>query len=143
MKKESKLSAKELAIQLQIDPNLRTDLFKKLLKHVKDGFSLDCFSLIGYDAIQKYLKEYPLEFVQEELDTAIREAKGFWEGIGRDQSIGKCMGNSRAWYYNMVNRYGWRERVDVKADVTGSVSVEVINYASKKGAGDSEGNAAP
>ena len=60
------------------------------------------------------------------------EGKDYWETLGKRQSEGTCLGNSRSWYYNMSNRYGWRDKHDVQAEHKGSVNVNVISYASKK-----------
>ncbi len=99
---------------------------------------MDCFGPLSEVSIRKYLKVYQDEFIQEELDAALRESKTYWEGIGRRQANGECLGNSRSWYYNMANRFGWREKIDIEDEHKGQVSVNVISYASQKALEDSE-----
>ena len=110
----------------------RRKVFKELCQHVSNGFSIDCFAVLAIETIQKYMQEYPREFIQEQLNEAIRKGKDMWEGIGYRQANGQCLGNSRSWYYNMANRYGWREKIDIEAEHKGSMQVNIVNYASKK-----------
>jgi hypothetical protein len=83
-------------------------------------------------SIRLYLKTYPEEFIQEELDNSLREGKIYWEDIGSRQANGNCLGNSRTWFYNMANRYGWKERLDIEAEHKGTVNVNVVSYASQR-----------
>lgn len=126
-RKRVKCRAQEGAIES--DSIYRRKVFKDLLQHIKDGFSLDCFSELSEMSIWEYIKIYPLEFVRGELDAAIRQAKQGWEDIGRRQSNGTCIGNSRSWYYNMSNRYGWRDKVDVANEHKGEVNITVVDYS--------------
>lgn len=132
MAKGKKPAYQETISALEGKKEVREKVFKRLLEHVRAGYSLNCFSELSYTSIQTYLKTYPEEFVREELDAALRDAQLLWEDIGKRQSSGQCLGNSRSWYYNMSNRYGWREKVDVKADVQAQVSVAVVSYQTKK-----------
>jgi len=126
--KGKKLSYKEFMESIRDDATLRRKIFDRLLEHVKRGFSLDCFDDLGETTIRKYLSTYPDEFVQEELERAQRKGKEGWEDIGRKQSRGECLGNSRSWYYNMSNRYGWREKVDIEAEHRGEINVNIVSY---------------
>ena len=130
--KGKKLTVKETLAKVEQDRIYRRKIFKELCTHVAQGLSLDCFSLLAVDTIKKYLKVYPEEFVQEELDQALRDGKIWWESCGRRQANGECLGNSRTWYYNMSNRYAWRDKVEVESEIKGNVSVNVVNYSSKK-----------
>lgn len=130
--KGKKLSAKERREKLENDKSERRKIFRELCDHVSRGYSLDCFGPIGDDSIRKYLKVYPEEFVQEELDDAMRKGKAQWEDIGHRQANGTCLGNSRTWYYNMANRYGWREKLEVEAEHKGQVNINVVSYATQK-----------
>ena len=125
-----KLGAKERLEKLESDKAERRKIFKELLDHVKAGFSIDCFGPLSDVTIRKYLKVYPEEFIEEEFVEAIRYAKAEWESIGKKQSTGQCLGNSRSWFYNMANRYGWHEKSQVETEHKGQVSVNVISYAS-------------
>lgn len=107
----------------------RTKLFAKILEHIRSGFSLDCVKEIGPETLLVCLKEYPQEFDKDAFDAALREGKKGWEDIGKKQATGHCIGNSRAWVYNMINRYGWSDRLKVDADIKSQVSVQVVSYA--------------
>lgn len=141
--KGKKATSKERIEKLGQDKNERRKIFKELCDHIRAGYSLDCFALLSDVSINKYLKLYPEEFCQEELHDAMRQGKQGWEDIGRKQANGSCLGNSRSWYYNMANRYGWREKLEVEAEHKGQVQVNVVSYASKKHLEDSEKSELP
>lgn len=136
--KGKKLSVKERMAKLEGDKTERRKIFRELCEHVGQGYSLDSFAPLSKTSISSYLKLYPEEFCQEELDNAMRQGRDWWEGIGRRQASGDCLGNSRTWFYNMANRYGWREKLEVEAEHKGQVSINVINYASQRASSNSE-----
>lgn len=136
--KGKKMTPRERGEMIAGDKNERRKIFKELCDHLKRGYSLDCFVPLSDFSIRKYLKLYPEEFCEEELQETLREGKVNWETIGMRQADGSCLGNSRSWYYNMANRYGWREKIDIEAEHKGQVSVNVVSYASKKVLQDSE-----
>ncbi len=116
--------------ELRENKDMREICFAELILHLQEGYSIDCFGPISSDTIFELCKDYPDEFNPVALEIVVRKAKTGWEKIGREQAEGKCLGNSRAWFYNMAHRYGWSDKVDIKADIKGSVSVNVINYNS-------------
>lgn len=130
--KGKKLSHKERMQKLEEDASERRRVFRELLDHVAGGLSLQSFGPISDVTVKKYLLLYPEEFCQEELDAAIRKGRDYWENIGKRQASGECLGNSRTWFYNMANRFNWREKIEVEAEHKGQVSVNVISYASRK-----------
>lgn len=130
--KGRKLTHKEKIEKIEADKGERRKVFNDLCKHLSKGYSLECFSLLSANSIRKYLETYPEEFVQEEINDALREGQIYWEGIGRRQADGTCLGNSRTWYYNMSNRYRWSDRQQIETEHKGSVAVTVVNYASQK-----------
>jgi hypothetical protein len=127
---------KEVKNRMASDAGYRQSVFKSLLKHVRDGYSLDAFNLLSLYSIEAAIKAYPDEFCVEELEAAQRDAKCFWEGLGRKQSDGTCMGNSRSWYYNMSNRYKWTDRVQAEVEHKGNLNVSIINYMDSNRADD-------
>jgi hypothetical protein len=132
MVKGRKVTDKEQKAKLRDSADERRRVFKELCTHVKAGYSMDCFILLSDVAIRTYLKDFPDEFVEEELVKAMREGKVYWEGIGMQQAIGTCLGNSRSWYYNMANRYGWSEKAQIESKNSHEVQVNIVNYATKK-----------
>jgi hypothetical protein len=133
-----KMSVEERVVKMESDKRERRKIFKELCDHLRRGYSMDCFGPLSDTSIRSYINLYPEEFNKRELEEALREAKQSWEDIGRKQSNGSCMGNSRSWYYNMANRYGWRERLEVEAEHKGSIAVQVVSYATNKGCSDTE-----
>ncbi len=136
--KGRKMSAKERREKLESDATERRKVFRELLDHVRAGYSIDCFPALSDTSIRNYLNLYSKEFIREELEDALRDGKRGWEDIGRRQANGSCLGNSRSWYYNMANRYGWREKLEVEAEHKGSVSVSVISYATQRALHDTK-----
>jgi hypothetical protein len=130
--KEKRMTSLERGHEIAKDAELRARIFDRLCKHVAAGYSLDCFEELSILSIRKYLELYPEEFVGEELECAMRKGKQYWEGLGRRQADGTCLGNSRTWYYNMSNRYGWNEKQQIETDNKHQVSVNVISYANQK-----------
>jgi len=128
--KGKKVSCVERTRRAEQDSKERSKIFKELCDHIKSGFSLECFAPLSAPTVKKWLKTYPEEFIEEELEQAYRLGQSGWEDIGRKQATGQCLGNSRSWYYNMANRYGWREKVDIQAEHKGQVNVSVVSYAS-------------
>lgn len=140
MVKGRKKTAKETIEDLATSQIERRTIFKRLLEHVRAGYSLDCFGPISEITIKRCLELYKDDFVLEELDSAMRDAKQHWEQIGYRQSTGDCLGNSRSWYYNMSNRYDWSDRQKVDQEHSGQVSVNIVNY-SRKGEGVADAKA--
>ena len=136
MAKGKKVTYKERMEKLKTSASERSRVFKELCAHLKKGLSIDCFRDLSKKMIEEYLISYPEEFVGAELEEALRGGKETWEDLGYRQAAGSCMGNSRSWYYNMSNRYGWREKQEIDNKHTGSVQVNVVSYASTKGSTD-------
>lgn len=130
--KGKKLSREEKEAKLEADANERRVLFRKLCAHLEEGLSIESFYLVSDKTIYRMLENYPKEFDKEELLIAKKQGRDYWERIGQRQARGDCLGNSRTWFYNMANRYGWRDKIDVEAEHKGSVSINVVSYATKK-----------
>lgn len=130
--KGKKLSYKERIDKLEADKTERKRIFRELCAHVEKGYSLDCFVPLSVNSIRRYINVFKDEFIQEELDEAMRQGKVYWETIGDKQANGQCLGNSRSWYYNMANRYGWRDKIDIEAEHKGQLAVNIVSYSSKK-----------
>ena len=135
-----KVSGKERRALGERSKEEREKIFGELCKHLEMGLSLECFGLLSDTSIRNWCKKYPEEFIEEELQDAMRKGREGWEMIGRKQSTGECLGNSRSWFYNMANRYGWREKIDLEAEHKGSVNVNVVSYASTKARTDAQEN---
>jgi hypothetical protein len=130
--KGKKMTSAERKNKLESDKLERRKVFRELLTHLQRGLSLTCFGPLSDSSIYEYCKTYPEEFKAEELQEALRQGKNWWESIGQSQTNGSCMGNSRTWFYNMANRYGWRDKVDIESDNKHSLNVNVVSYATSK-----------
>jgi hypothetical protein len=130
--KGKKLSYKERIKRLEEEPKERRKMFERLCGHVAKGYSFESFSEVTTKSLREYFKAYPEEFSQEEFELAMQKGRDLWEDIGHRQASGSCLGNSRTWYYNMSNRYGWSDKVQVEAEHKGSMAVNIISYASSK-----------
>lgn len=130
--KGRKLSAKEKREKAEQDASYRRQLFKELCEHVGRGLSKESYAGLHSRTVETYFKVYPEEFDREEYEIALQKGRDTWENIGYRQANGQCLGNSRSWYYNMANRYGWREKVEIEAEHKGQVSVNVVSYATQK-----------
>lgn len=94
-------------------PAKRQAVFKKLLKHISDGYSKDCFPDCDWDTVEKYAEAFPLDFPPDQIKLAVRAAKRKWEAMGMNGANGKIKGfNAKAWEFNMKNRFDWREKTD-------------------------------
>ncbi len=129
MARPKRIGSAEIRKKLENSREYREELFERLLSHIREGYSIDCFSELSTATIESLCASFPCEFIKEELVRAQREGKIGWEKIGRRQATGECLGNSRSWYYNMAHRYGWSDRVDTRVEHSGSVAVEVVSYA--------------
>lgn len=129
--KKTKVDRVDRQKLIENDEKYRREIFERLLKHVREGFSLSSFDEMGEATVKRYFEKYPDEFSLDEYEAAQRAGMRFWEGVGKKQACGDCMGNSRTWYYIMANRYGWREKVELKADHSGEIQVQVVSYASQ------------
>lgn len=132
MKRKIKCNDIKFPIEaLRDSAELRMECFNELLEHIEAGFSINCFESLSEAMIFEFLKNYD-EFCTMRLEISLRKAQSGWEKIGHEQATGKCIGNSRSWFYNMAHRYGWSDKVQVDANVKGNVNVSVINYSDVK-----------
>lgn len=129
MKKYEQYTYKERREALKDDEQFRAWIHNKLLQHLREGFSFESLGILANSTMKEAIKNYPESFDLEEIENAMNEGQDMWERLGHAQSNGKNLGNSRTWFYNMANRYGWSERSKVDIDAKQQVQVQVISYA--------------
>ncbi len=134
MAKRQVKAGKDRLLELAESAIARRKTFMELRKHVEAGYSMDCFGDLSDVSIEKFLKDYPEEFVMTELMESMRKGKLKWENIGERQANGSCLGNSRSWVYNMINRYKWSDRLQVEAEHKGAIAVNIVSYADQSSA---------
>lgn len=129
MKKYEDYTYRERREALKDDENYRAWLNKRLLQHLREGFSVQSFGILDKTTMAEAIKNHPESFDMREIEGAIDEGMAMWERLGYAQANGKNLGNSRTWFYNMANRYGWSERSKVDVDAKQAVTVQVVSYA--------------
>ena len=129
MKKYEDYTYKERRDALKDDEKYREWLHKRLLQHLREGLSAQCFGILDKTTMSEAIKKYPQSFDMREIESAVDEGQARWEQLGYAQANGKNLGNSRTWYYNMANRYGWSEKSKVDIDAKQAVTVQVVSYA--------------
>lgn len=125
----SKYSYAERRKALKESSDYRRWIGERLCQHLASGFSAKSFAEISPKALADVMQKHPMDFDFEALEAAEAEGMRYWESLGRDQSSGKCLGNSRAWSFWMSARYGWTTQARVETDVKQKVEVQVISYA--------------
>lgn len=92
----------------------RKELCDKWCDHLINGYSKSSFPYCDDETFKSYVKKYPDDFASDKIEKAERISKMFWEGLGIDGTIGNIDGfNSSSWKFNMVNRFGWKEKTDL------------------------------
>ncbi len=127
---------------LRDSKELRKKVLGAYCEHVSSGFKGDSFE-IDKKIIEKCFQEFRDEFEHEHglsIEAAEREGLRFWESVGRSQALGECLGNARAWIYNMANRYGWTDKQRVEQEHKGTVAVNIVQYKAPGGAVDTQGS---
>ena len=128
--KGKKQSYKDKVARLRENAGERGKTFKNFCQHIELGYSKDCFGELSVHHLEEMFQKYPLEFDVEEYKLAKQKGKAYWESLGRRQADGTCLGNSRTWFYNMSMRYGWSDKIEVKAEHKGALAINIVNYGS-------------
>lgn len=88
---------------------------ERVCEHIMSGLSRDCFPDADWDTVERYIKEYPVDFPPEKIENAMRINRLFWEKTGVEGTLGKIQGfNATSYIFNMVNRFkeDWKNRND-------------------------------
>lgn len=113
------------------------ELCEALIEHGRSGLSFEtfgvseeCIRIIGgyvvKDTLYNWLKIHPEFSDAKKAFTDL--SRQFWEKIANDHLThykdGKQL-NSTVWIFNMKNRFGWRDKIDVEEKQTSDVNVEI------------------
>ena len=100
-------------------PELRQQLFKKLLDHLRKGFPMKSFAPCDEDTVRLYIREYPREFQASMIQEAKREGMQWWMNAGRSGTVGKIKGfNSRSYQFIVSNMYGFSLKKEVETIIS-------------------------
>lgn len=114
--------------EFESDKELRIWAFNELCKHVESGSSPQGFELISPNTAIAWFDKYPEEFDRGRYEISLRKGFDWWESVGKRQTLGTCNGNSRTWYYNMSNKYGWSDRQHIESNAKVTTQVQIVNY---------------
>ena len=101
-----------------IPPNskYRPEFDALLRAHLSEGYSFGAFAKIAQvnqDTLYKWVKLFPS--FREAKEEGTQCGLFFWEGMGIAGAAGKVKNfNVAAWIFNMKNRFGWRDRQEIK-----------------------------
>jgi transposase len=104
-------------------------MFDLIIDHMEKGYSKDSIAgllRISRDTLYQWVKKY------SDFSDTIKEGEElsrlFWEQKANDHLThykdGKQL-NSTVWIFNMKNRFGWRDKIDVEEKQTSDVNVEI------------------
>lgn len=105
---------------------------KMLIDFMGKGYSIEAFAgHIGVvkETIYGWSRKHP-EFLDAKIE-AFGKNLVFWEKLGIKGATGSEKFNVRAWTFNMKNRHGWREMVDVHQRVVPPIVVETDDGETK------------
>jgi len=109
-------------------PEARKEVFMEYLDHVARGRNLHSFPKLAYTTVQRYLVDYPDDFVQEYVDAAKRAGENWYEDLAERAMMGEIPGfNTTVWIFSVKNKYGWHDKQgESSQDIVAPTKHEVI-----------------
>jgi len=96
----------------------KDDFCEQLIKHMSEGFSFESFGgkiSVNQDTLYAWARTHQ-EFSDAKKE-AFEKSRLFWETIGIKGAQGKIpFFNVTAWIFNMKNRFGWRDQLQLSSD---------------------------
>lgn len=108
-------------------PEERYQLFDAVCVHLEKGLSRESFPLCDWDTVERYVSKYANEFPADIVREAMRRGRLWWEELGRIGTMGgkvngeRVLFNAQSWAFNMKNRYGWKDSMNVINTIEGGV----------------------
>jgi hypothetical protein len=86
--------------------------------HMAKGLSFEAFAgVIGVGPVTLYRWAKRYEEFKDAKEKGFAKSRLFWEKLGVAAAAGKVKDfNATAYVFNMKNRFGWRDKVDVSVD---------------------------
>jgi len=108
-------------------PKARKAVFQEYCAHVARGRHVHSFPPLALTSIQRYFKEYPEDFVQEEFESAKRSGENWFEDIAERAIMGEIPNfNASVFIFSLKNKYGWRDNhVDDSKAETPIININV------------------
>lgn len=93
----------------------RREAFRQVCDHIASGLSKECLTVCDWNTVEKYLVDYPEDFVREDLNESFRKGQYVWEALGLKGALGRVPNfNATSWIFNMKNRYGWKDKKELQ-----------------------------
>lgn len=102
--------------------------YRKLLTHLRAGYSLDCFEEMSPQDIERAFLDFPHVYKRAEVDKAIRAGAKYWQDIGVRLSTGDIQGSQATYSLIMKHRYGYKDRDTQEIKHAGTISI--VDYSS-------------
>jgi hypothetical protein len=83
--------------------------------HMASGLSKDSFLYCDMQTLDRYVKDFPVDFDTKKMDEAERKGRLHWEKMGHEMAV-SGQGNATVWIFNMKNRFKWTDRQDITSD---------------------------
>lgn len=108
----------------------RPELDDLLREHLSAGLSFQAFAgvaKVNQATLYDWLKRHPS--FAEAKEESTEEGRLYYEKMGHNAVLGKIPNfNTTAWIFTMKNRFGWRDRQEVKNLGEGEEFGEVITH---------------
>lgn len=88
-----------------------------VIDHLANGYSIESFAgSIGVDRSTPYAWAGLHESFKEAVEVGLAKSQKYWESVGKLGMIGKVPGfNATVWIFSMKNKFGWRDRHEIKS----------------------------
>ncbi len=128
----------------------RIALCEAWCKHLANGFSKESFLLCDPQTFRRYMAKYPQDFDTQKINEAERASRRFWEQLGIEGTRGKEVKievkrkqngevrtttqgfNATAWIFNMKNRFGWKDKIELGGGTQNKTEIIVHDEKSAK-----------
>lgn len=114
----AKAAKKKATRKIGRPTSYKPEYCNKLIEHMKKGYSFESFGAIANvnrDTLFEWAKVH--KDFSDAKRMATEHCRLFWETLG----IMACQGfaknfSAAAWIFNMKNRFGWRDKIEVSGD---------------------------
>ncbi len=117
---KSSTSVAKRKVKIGRPSTYKPEYCQMLIDHMAEGFSFETFAAkLDYCSasnLYNWVELHPA--FSEAKKVATQRGQLFWEQLARAAAAGKIKNfNSTVWIFTMKNRFGWRDKHDIKAEV--------------------------